>query len=125
MRIDSSISFSIMAYPLPGADVRPRSSPAASRPSPAWNFRPPAPSIPDSPGHIREFLNAIKSREKPTCNVDYGHRLTKGGLLANIAYRTRERLHWDDEHERFTGRTDANRYVTRLYRRPWRLDTKL
>jgi predicted dehydrogenase len=85
------------------------------------DFRPPSPSIPDSPGHIREFLNAIKSREKTTCNVEYGHRLTKGGLLANIAYRTGERLHWDDEHERFTGHTDANRYVTRRYRKPWKL----
>jgi len=85
------------------------------------DFRPPAPSIPDSPGHIREFLNAIKSRETTTCNVGYGHKLTKGGLLANIAYRTGERLHWDDEHERFTGRTEANRYVTRNYRKPWKL----
>ena len=30
------------------------------------DFKPPAPSIPDSPGHIREFLNAIKSRERTT-----------------------------------------------------------
>ena len=29
--------------------------------------------------------------------------MTKGGLLANIAYRTGERLYWDDAHERFTG----------------------
>jgi hypothetical protein len=54
-------------------------------------FQPPAPSIPDSPGHIREFLDGIKSRQ-----------------------RTSERLYWDDEHERFTGKTDANRYVTRF-----------
>lgn len=85
------------------------------------NFQPPVPSIPDSPGHIREFLNGIKSRERTSCNVEYGHRVTKGGLLANIAYRTGERLHWDDEHERFTGKTDANRYVTRRYRKPWKL----
>ena len=56
-----------------------------------------------------------------SCDIEYGHRVTKGGLLANIAYRTGERLYWDDEHERFTGRTDANRYVTRRYRKPWKL----
>jgi predicted dehydrogenase len=85
------------------------------------NFQPPAQTIPNSPGHIREFLDAIKSRKRTTCDVEYGHRLTKGGLLANIAYRTGERLHWDDEHERFTGHTQANRFVTRQYRKPWKL----
>jgi len=84
-------------------------------------FQPPSPSIPDSPGHIREFLDAIKSRRRTSCDVEYGHLLTKGGLLANIAYRTGERLTWDDAHERFTGHTDANRYVTRRYRKPWKL----
>jgi hypothetical protein len=53
--------------------------------------------------------------------VEYGNRLTKGGLLGNIAYRTGERLYWDDERERFTGHTQANRYVTRRYRKPWKL----
>jgi predicted dehydrogenase len=85
------------------------------------DFRPPSPTIPDSPGHVREFLDAIKSRKQTTCNVEYGNRLTKGGLLANIAYRTGERLYWDDERERFTGHTQANRYVTRHYRKPWKL----
>jgi predicted dehydrogenase len=85
------------------------------------HFQPPAQTIPDSPGHIREFLDAVKSRKRTTCDVEYGHRLTKGGLLANIAYRTGERLHWDDDHEHFTGRTQANRYVTRQYRKPWKL----
>ena len=84
-------------------------------------FKPPAPSIPDSPGHIREFLNAIKSRERTSCDIEYGFRVTKGGLLANIAYRSGERLTWDDGRERFTGNTRANQYVTRRYRKPWKL----
>jgi predicted dehydrogenase len=84
-------------------------------------FQPPAPTIADSPGHIREFLDSIKSRQRTTCDIEYGHRLTKGGLLANIAYRSGERLYWDDARERFTGRTHANQYVTRRYRKPWKL----
>ena len=84
-------------------------------------FQPPPPSIPDSPGHIREFLDAIKSRKRTSCDVEYGHLLTKGGLLANIAFRTGERLSWDDAHERFTSHPQANRYVTRQYRKPWKL----
>ena len=71
--------------------------------------------------NLREFLNAIKSRERTTCDIEYGFRVTKGGLLANIAYRTGERLTWDDASERFTGKTSANQYVTRRYRKPWKL----
>jgi predicted dehydrogenase len=84
-------------------------------------FKPPAPSIPESPGHIREFLDAVKSRKRTSCDIEYGHLVTKGGLLANIAYRIGERLTWDDIHEHFTGHTQANRYITRQYRRPWKI----
>lgn len=82
----------------------------------------PAPSIADSPGHLREFLDAIKTRQlETTCNVRYGHRLTKLGLLSNIAYRTGRRLTWDDQRERFVGDDDANRYLSRKFRKPYRL----
>jgi predicted dehydrogenase len=84
-------------------------------------FKAPEPSIPDSPGHIREFLDAIKSREKTTCDVEYGHRLTKAGLLGNIAFRLGRRLYWDDARERITGDSVADRMVKRRYRKPWKL----
>ena len=85
------------------------------------SFTRPPQSIPDSPGHIREFLDSIKSRQTPTCNVEYGYKLTKGGLLANLAFRTSERLAWDDQHERVLGHTQANKLLTRRYRKPWKL----
>lgn len=86
------------------------------------DFARPAPSIPDSPGHLREFLDAIKSRNlETTCNVRYGHRLTKLGLLSNIAYRTGRRLQWDDTRERFVDAGDANRLLARKFRKPYAL----
>lgn len=85
------------------------------------NFTPPAHTIPDSPGHIREFLDAVKSRKRTTCDIDYGFKLTKGGLLGNIAFRSGERIYWDDQHERVIGKSKANRLVTRRYRHPWKL----
>jgi predicted dehydrogenase len=85
------------------------------------DFPRPDPSIPDSPGHLREFLDAIKSRNlETTCNVRYGHRVTKLGLLANIAYRTGRRIYWDDERERIVGDDAASKYLTRKYRKPYR-----
>lgn len=85
------------------------------------NFPRPPQSIPDSPGHIREFLDAIKSRRRTTCDIEYGFRLTKGGLLGNIAFRSGERIYWDDQRERITSSSKANRFVTRRYRKPWKL----
>jgi predicted dehydrogenase len=88
----------------------------------AEDFPRPSPSIPDSPGHVREFLDAVKGRTMDTtCNVRYGHRLTKLGLLANIAYRTDRRLQWDDARERFVDDDEANRYLSRKARKPYRL----
>jgi hypothetical protein len=86
------------------------------------DFPRPEPTIPNSPGHLREFLDAIKTRNlETTCNVRYGHRLTKVGLLANIAYRTGHRIHWDDERERIPGDKDAEQYLIRHFRKPWNL----
>jgi len=85
------------------------------------DFKRPDPTIPDSPGHIREFLDAVKSRKQPTCNVEYAHRLTKGGLLGNIAFRLGKRVYWDDNRERIIGDSVADRMVTRRYRKPWKL----
>jgi predicted dehydrogenase len=86
------------------------------------DFARPEPTIPDSPGHLREWLDAIKTRDlETTCNVRYGHRITKPGLLANISYRTGRRLQWDDRAERFVGDNDANRFVSRRFRKDYKL----
>jgi len=86
------------------------------------DFPRPDPSIPDSPGHLREFIDAIKARNlETTCNVRYGHRLTKLGLLANIAHRTGRRLTWDDAKERIVDDREANRYLKRDFRKPYKL----
>ena len=88
---------------------------------PVLDFARPEPTIADSPGHLREFLDAVKSRKLTTCDVEYGHRLTKAGLLGNIAYRTGSRIVWDDEREQIVGDAKANRMVTRRYQKPWKL----
>jgi predicted dehydrogenase len=78
--------------------------------------------IPDSPGHLREFLDAIRSRTlDTTCNVAYGHRLTKAGLLANIALRSGETIRWDDTREAIVGSPEAQRLLESSERQPWLL----
>lgn len=87
----------------------------------AKDFPTPDESIPNSPGHIREFLDCVKSRETTTCNVAYGHKLTKGGLLGNIAYRTNTTIEFDNEKEKITNSREANKLIMRKYRSPWKI----
>jgi predicted dehydrogenase len=89
------------------------------------DFPTPPQSIPDSPGHAREFIEAVKTRNlETTCNVRYGHHLSKFGLLSNISYRTGQTITWDEEHERIVDDKKANRYLSRDFRRPWRVKTQ-
>lgn len=60
-------------------------------------FVPPAPFVPDSPGHHREWLAACRRRTQPSCHFGYSGPLTEAVLLANVAYRAAagRRLTWD------------------------------
>jgi predicted dehydrogenase len=88
----------------------------------AIDFPRPDRTIPDSPGHSREFLDAIKTRNlDTTCNVRYGHRVTKPGLLSNIAFRAGHRLQWDDKKERIVDDSEASRYLRRRFRKDYKL----
>lgn len=88
----------------------------------AEDFPDPDMHIPNSPGHVREFLDGIKERNmNTTCNVGYGHGLSKVGLLANIAYRTESTIHWDDANEEIVGNPNASRLLSRSFRHPWKL----
>jgi hypothetical protein len=79
-------------------------------------------SLPRSPGHHREWLDAIKTRTPCSCRFDYGHRLASVGNLGNIALWTGEKLHWDAAAERVTNHPAANRFLAReVYRAPWAL----
>ena len=71
--------------------------------------------------HIRNFLDCIKSRNKPTADVEDGHRSTTFSHLANIALETKSRIEWDAERERITNNEAANELLHYEYRAPWKL----
>ena len=58
-------------------------------------FRPPAPSIAESVGHHREWVEACKTGAATTCNFEYGGALTETVLLGNAAYRSGCAFTWD------------------------------
>jgi hypothetical protein len=71
--------------------------------------------------HARNFLDCVKSRERPNCDVEIGHRSTTATILANIAHKTGIHLKWDRQGERFSNSEDANSLLHYTYRAPWKL----
>ncbi|MDY0169190.1 MAG: Gfo/Idh/MocA family oxidoreductase [Thermoguttaceae bacterium] len=71
--------------------------------------------------HAGEFLDCVKSRRTPNCDVEIGHRSTTFSLLANISLATRSRLEWDAENEKITNNAEANDMLHYEYRKPWKL----
>jgi hypothetical protein len=83
--------------------------------------RPPK-SIPRSPGHHAEWLNACKGAEPAKSNFDYAGPLTELVLLGNIALRFRhQKLCWDSENMKVTNVPEANNYIHRQFRTGWTL----
>jgi len=45
--------------------------------------------------HARNFLDCLKSRQAPICDIEIGHRSTTTALLGNIALRSGRRITWN------------------------------
>ncbi|HKE21113.1 MAG TPA: Gfo/Idh/MocA family oxidoreductase [Bryobacteraceae bacterium] len=71
--------------------------------------------------HVRNFLDCVKTRQKPISDIEVGHRSTAACHLGNVAYRVGRKLKWDSQTEQVVGDEEANRMLTRSYRGPWRL----
>ena len=69
--------------------------------------------------HARNFLDCIRSRQRPTADIETGHRSTTFSLLANIALAVRARLEWDAQAERIASPAEANKLLHYPYRKPW------
>ena len=69
--------------------------------------------------HFDNFLECVKTREKPNSDIEELHLSTILCMYGNIAYRTGRRLFIDKETEGFIDDEEANGYVKRHYREPW------
>jgi predicted dehydrogenase len=69
--------------------------------------------------HARTFLDSVKSRQAPPCDIEYGHRCTSAALIGNIAHRTKSLLEWDAKTELFTNNESANKLLRSDYRKPY------
>jgi predicted dehydrogenase len=85
------------------------------------DFHRPTKSIPDSIGHHAEWIRACKTGQPTTCPFAYSGRLTEANHLGNVAYRAGKRIEWDARNLRIPNAPQAERWLTRAYRKGWTL----
>ncbi len=74
-------------------------------------------------GHARNFLDCMRSREKPNADLEtVGHPSSTLCHLGNAAWRAGRSLSFDSQTYTFKNDDDANQYLTRAeYRKPFEL----
>jgi predicted dehydrogenase len=75
----------------------------------------------ESPGHQRNFLDCIKSRQPTIAPAQTAHHSAIPGHLGLISMLTGRKLTWDAEHEKIHGDHEASKLLSRPYRAPWHL----
>jgi len=85
----------------------------------AWNLDKIDKSLPRSPGHVKEFIDACKGGKPAGANFEYAAALTEMVLLGNLAVRTGERIEWDAKAMKVTNVAAANKFLRREPRKGW------
>ena len=73
-----------------------------------------------SDDHLQDWLHCVRSRTLPICDVEIGCRSATVCHLGNLAYWNNRRLKWDPKKERFIGDKEANTWLDRAKRAPWK-----
>jgi predicted dehydrogenase len=75
--------------------------------------------------HMRNWLDCIRSRQRPVADVEVGHRSATVCHLGNIARALGRHLRWDPVQEVFVGDNEANTFLDRPRRKPYQLPEKV
>ncbi len=80
----------------------------------------PPKSVPDSPGQEREWLDSIRSRKQPSCNVAYHHNVNIPIVLGNLSLKLGRSIALDPKTGWIADDEEAARLSIPEYRDPWK-----
>ncbi len=75
----------------------------------------------DDSRHSQVFLDHIRNRTQPETDARTGHYATNLGHLMNVSWEVGRSIEWDGEKDQVVGDEEANHYVTKEYRDPWKV----
>ena len=58
---------------------------------------------PETPLHVANWVECVKSSEEPNSPVELGHRVILAAHLANLSYRTGKKIFWDADRNEIIG----------------------
>ena len=71
---------------------------------------------------MRNWVECIRSRKDPICTAEIGCRSVTICHLGNLALWNKRSLKWDPKAYRFVGNDEANTWLDRERRAPWKLE---
>jgi hypothetical protein len=75
--------------------------------------------LPRNDGHSTNFLQCVRTRQRPICNEDVAHHSVNAVLLGGVVKQLRRPLTWDPQAEIFPDDQEANRMLSIAKRAPW------
>ena len=84
-------------------------------------YKGPSETIPRSPGHYKEWIDAIQGGRPAYSNFDVAAYLTEIILLGCVALRVGKKLEWDGPNMRALNAPEADAFVKLAYRPGWEL----
>ena len=72
----------------------------------------------------REWLDSVKSRQEPSCSVNYHYKIDLALTLANLAYKLGRSIRFDPVKEKIVGDPEAAGLAVPKYRAPWKFPAK-
>jgi predicted dehydrogenase len=78
-------------------------------------------AAPPSPGHEREFIDSVRSREECSCSFARHLPMHTALNLAHLSLELGRKLRWDSGKWEVTGDPEATAMLTPQYRAPWKL----
>ena len=78
------------------------------------------------PEHKENFLQCIRSRQRPNADIEEGHRSVLWAHYATISYRLGgQKLVIDRQTEKIVGNEEAMKLFKREYRKPYVIDEQI
>jgi hypothetical protein len=67
----------------------------------------------------QDWLNSMRTRKRPLCEVEDGHRVSIACHLANMSLKLGRSIRWDPDKEQVIGDKEAAAMCVKPYRAPW------
>jgi predicted dehydrogenase len=69
--------------------------------------------------HLSNFMECVRTRQRPVADIEEGYASTAACLLANVSMKVGRTLEWNAAVGRVEGDEEANALLRRPYRAPW------